>query len=167
MIGRAALPALLSVKVCGVLELSTVTPAKSAFAGVNVACGSAAVMPTPAKVDVCVPMESTTARFAEKLPEPDGENVTEMVHDVFAASEELQLFALTAKLPAFAPPRTTDVIGSGALPAFVSVKICAALVVPTVLGPKLTLEGVSEACGVDACVPVQVNPTLCSGRGEG
>ena len=101
------------------------------------------------------------------MPGADGEKVTEMVHDLLAASEEPQLFALTAKLAAFAPPRATDVIDSAALPALVRVKICAGLVVAVVTLPKLELAGVSKACGAAADVPVQVRATLCGGRGEG
>jgi hypothetical protein len=94
------------------------------------------VAPVPLSVTPCgVPAAlSEMVTLAERLPVADGANVTEIVHVAFAAS----VAGLTghvfvcAKSPAFAPVIPTVETSRGALPLFLSVVVCAALVVPVV-----------------------------------
>jgi hypothetical protein len=62
------------------------------------------------------------------------------------------------KSPAFVPARPTLLIDSGAVPVFVTVTLCGALVVPTPWDPKLTVDG--DTCTAGA-VPVPLSATAC------
>jgi hypothetical protein len=71
-----------------------------------------------------------------------------------------QVLAAIAKAEALVPPIVIDVIGRDAVPALANVKVCDALVDPTVTLPKDALEGVSAAWGAAAAVPAPVNVAL-------
>ena len=67
---------------------------------------------------------------AVRLPLPEGLNVTLIVHFPPAATELLQVL-VCAKSLAFVPVTVRLLIVNAALPPFVSVTLCAALVAPT------------------------------------
>ena len=129
--------------------------------GVAVTPKSTAAVAVPDNALVCVPTESTTDNVAESGPGAAGEKLTMMVQDAPAASEVVQLFVPMAKLEALSPPSDTELIGKAALPALLSVKVCAALVAPTVTVAKLAVAAVREACGVAEATPVQLSATVC------
>jgi hypothetical protein len=66
----------------------------------------------------------------------------------------------------FAPVMETEVRGSAAVPAFLSVKFFAVLVVPTVTLPKSALDGVSAALGEAAGEPVPVTVATAGDLGS-
>jgi hypothetical protein len=72
-------------------------------------------------------------RFADRLPDALGENVTEMVHEAPTASVlgPDGHVVVSAKSDAFVPPTAMFVRVKAAVPAFVSVTDCAGLVDPT------------------------------------
>src|SRR5262245_50594065 len=79
------------------------------------------------------PASSLTVIPALRVPFTMGENVT-LIAQLAPAASVLGLrgqVSASAKSLAFTPLRATVVIVSGAVPLFVSVIVCAALVVPT------------------------------------
>jgi hypothetical protein len=126
-----------------------------------------AAAPVPDSALVCVPTESTTVSVAEAAPGAVGVNVTAMVHEAPAASEAAQVFAPIWKLAALPPANDIEVIGSGALPALVSVNVCDVLVAPTVTVAKSAVAATNAACGAAATAPVQLSATVCCGWGDG
>lgn len=145
VIGRGAVPALASVKVCDVLVDPTVTLPKDALDGVSTACGASAPAPVPVNAALCVPTESIAASVADALPTAAGVKVTPILHEPPALRVLLQLLAAILKSEALVPLIAIEVIGRGAVPVFASVKVCDALVDPTVMLPKDALAGVSAA----------------------
>jgi hypothetical protein len=106
---------------------------------------------------------SEIVTLAERPPVADGANVTEIVQVAFAASvagPTGHVF-VCAKSPAFAPEIPTLETRKGALPLFLSVAVCAALVVLVVWEPKESVVGVRVTAGA-AAVPLPVSPTLCA-----
>src|ERR1700685_230208 len=86
-----------------------------------------------------------------------GVKVVVMVHDTFAATDVPQLF-VWAKSPAFAPVRVMLERFSVAAPAFVSVTLCAALVVPTGLAANTRFAADKSTIGA---APVPASATVC------
>ena len=129
---------------------------------------SAGTVPVPVSALVCGDPAalSATDSVAPKLPAPEGVNVTAIVQFAPAASADPQA-DVSAKALAFAPPSVTPEIASGALPEFVSVNVCAVLVVPAVKLPKFAVAGVSVAAGAAGTAPLQLNATDNCGSGEG
>src|SRR3954462_10306402 len=87
--------------------------------------------------------------LAARAPVALGVNVTEIEHDPPAANV-LGLsghVVVLAKSEAFAPVTAVLVIVSGALPVFVSVAACAALVVPTACDGNVRPAGLSVTWG--------------------
>ena len=89
------------------------------------------------------------------MPDAVGENVTLMAQFPPTATELPQL-SVSAKSPLV----EIVVIAKAAEPVFVSVTVCAALVVPTVWLAKVSEAGERLAVVVDA-VPVPVRPAVC------
>jgi hypothetical protein len=104
---------------------------------------------------------SAIETLADRPPEAEGENVAEIVQFALAASVAgLSGHVLVwAKSPAFVPVTPMLVIVNGALPEFVSVVDCPALVVPAACEPKPRLLGTRVTLGA-AATPVPVNATL-------
>ena len=75
--------------------------------------------------------------------------MTEIVHVAFTASVLGHVF-VCAKSPELVPPIAMLPIVSGAVPLFVSVTDCAALVVPTCRLANVKLEGLRLALGAAA-----------------
>jgi hypothetical protein len=113
------------------------------------------VLPVPLKLADCgLPAAlSVTLSVPVRVPVVVGVNVTWMAQLRLAARLLPQLL-VCAKSPLAA----MFVIVSGPVPVFVSVTVCAGLVVPTPCGPNVKLVGERLAPGV---VPVPLNPTDC------
>jgi hypothetical protein len=171
VIAKAALPVFMRVAVCAALLLPVATEPKVSVAGVSVAAGAVTTaVPEPLMLEVCVPTLSTTLSDAEALPAAVGLKETLMVQEAPAASELPQLFMPIEKAAAFVPVIAMDVIGRAALPALARVKVCDELALPTFTLPKLTVVGVSAACGAAIGVvafPSQLKAVDCCGIGEG
>src|SRR5256884_521796 len=119
---------------------------------------SAAMLePAPVRLTVCgVPEVSSVARrLPVRVPDAVGENVPLMAQFPPTATELPQL-SVSAKSPLV----EIVVIAKAAEPVFVSVTVCAALVVPTVWLAKVSEAGERLAVVVDA-VPVPVRPAVC------
>jgi len=85
--------------------------------------------------------------------------VTLIVQVALTASDVGQSF-VWPKSPAFGPVRATLVTVSGAVPVFLSVDVCGALVVPTRSDPNARLAGVSVTTGAGVTpVPLSVTPS--------
>jgi hypothetical protein len=118
-------------------------------AGERLAAGP--VTPTPWRAADTVPPAALVARV--KVPEAGpleaAVNLTETEQFAPAARGEAQVFALMAK--------GAEIVGAakvrGPLPAFVSVRVCAALVAADTTGPKLRSAGASVGAGIVAPFP--------------
>jgi hypothetical protein len=131
---------------------------KSAFAG--------GAVPVPARELVCGEPAalSATLRVAVAELTAVGVNVIDVVQEEPAARVVPQVLVPILKEEAFAPLMPIDVIDSGALPGFVSVKVWAALLVPVVTLLKLVDAGVRAAMGAAGgadATPVPVNVEVC------
>src|SRR5437667_12525333 len=119
---------------------------------------SAAMLePAPVRLTVCGLPEvlSVARRLPVRVPDAVGENVTLMAQ-VPPTATELPQLSVSAKSPLV----EIVVIAKAAEPVFVSVTVCAALVVPTVWLAKVSEAGERLAVVVDA-VPVPVRPAVC------
>src|SRR5438105_3382098 len=99
--------------------------------------------------------------LAARDPEAPGVNVTEIEQDAPAAIV-LGLsghVVVLAKSEAFAPVTAVLVIVSGALPVFVSVAACAALVVPTACEGNVRLAGLSVTWGAGGGEEIPARPS--------
>jgi len=116
------------------------------------------VVPVPETATVCgLPAApSVIVMAAERLPVAEGVKVTLIVQLAPAATLNPQVL-VWAKLLALVPDTVMLVMLKSAVPVFVSVTVCAALLVPTVSFPKATLEG--ETLTADA-VPVPERVTV-------
>jgi hypothetical protein len=153
VIGRAALPALVSVAViAAAVVLTTVDGNESVV--VSAACGA---VPVPERVAIWVAGVALSVTVTVPLrttPEP-GVKVTMMEQDPRAATEAPQLLVWVKPAPA----ATMLVMVSEAAPGFERVRVWVAALVPTGVGAKVRLE-VRTACGVGAGVPVPVRATV-------
>jgi hypothetical protein len=89
-------------------------------------------VPDPLKVTVCGLLGATSAKFSEalRLPAADGVNVTLTVQAPLGMTvAPVQVSALLAKSVAFVPPIVTSKMLRLAVPVFVTVTLCAALLV--------------------------------------
>jgi hypothetical protein len=100
--------------------------------------------------------------LAVRLPAAVGAKETETVHVAFTASIDglVGQLLVCVKSGAFVPVTEISVIVSGPVPVFLTVDVCAALLVPTCCEPKVRLAGVSVTAGAGAA-PVPVSDTLC------
>jgi hypothetical protein len=102
---------------------------------------------------------SAIESVAAKLAAEAGVKVTEMVQ-VAPAANELPQVLVCAKSVGLAPVMVMPVIESAALPVFISVAVCTAVVDPTV-SLKVSIRGVSDAPGSGAAVPVPFSVVAC------
>jgi hypothetical protein len=119
---------------------------------------SAAVLElVPVRLTVCglAAVLSVTLKLPVRVPDAVGENVTLMTQFPPTAREPPQLL-VSAKSPLV----EIVVIAKAAEPVFVSVTVCAALVVPTFWLAKVSETGERLAVVVDG-VAVPVRPTVC------
>jgi hypothetical protein len=89
-----------------------------------------------------------------------GEKVTEMEQLAPGARVAVQVL-VWENAAGLAPASEMPEMLSGALPGFVRVSFCEALVVATVWLAKARLAGVRTACGTSAAVPVPVRVADC------
>jgi ribose/xylose/arabinose/galactoside ABC-type transport system permease subunit len=113
-------------------------------------------VPVPLSETVCGEPEalSATLSVAVKLEADAGVKVTLMEQLALAANDAPQLL-VCAKFDGFAPVIEMLLMVSGAVPVFANIAVCATLVVPLVEA-KLSVPGVSDACGAVACVTLKV-----------
>jgi len=106
------------------------------------------------------PASSATNKFAVRCPGAIGLNTTEIVQLAETATGAAQLL-VKLKSPGFGPPSETPERCSVALPVLVTVTVCAALDVPSVVvendGP---LDGENVIAGA-AATPVPLSARLC------
>ena len=111
--------------------------------------GAAVACPVPLRATFCglFAALSVIATLALRVPTAVGVKVTLMVQEAFRPKVTGQLF-VSEKSPAFAPLRAMLLMFSVALPAFVRITLCAALVVPTTAALKFRLFGLKLASGM-------------------
>ena len=106
------------------------------------------------------PASSTTLMFAVRAPKSIGANVVEIVHDDPAPSVAGLSGHVLEKVKSaeFGPLAASELIVSGAFPAFVSVDDCDELDDPTNTDPNDKLAGESDTTGAE---PTPLNPNPC------
>src|SRR5579872_320662 len=147
LIVRAEVPLFVRVIVFAVLVVPTFWLPKLRLVGLRLTAG-ASTLPVPLSARFCglsgaLSVKVTLALFVPVAP---GVKVTLMVQDAPLLSVLGQLL-VCAKSPAFVPLRAILLIFKGALPLFLSVTVCGALVVPTTWLPKLKLPGFKLTAG--------------------
>lgn len=159
-IESVALPVFISVVDCAALVVPT-TDEKATVAGENETPGAAGAVPVPLSATVCGEPVALSAieSVAAKLAAETGVKVTETAQLEPAASELPQVL-VSAKSVGLAPVMVMPVIESVAFPVFISVAVCAAVVVPTVVDAKVSVAGASETAGMAATVPVPFSLTV-------
>jgi hypothetical protein len=147
---RVECPELFSVTVCAALVVPIACEAKLKLAGASAAV--AGVIPVPVNETACGDPAALSVTDSVPVREPlaVGLKVTEIPQFAPAASVAPQL-VVAAK----SPEAAIDETASADDPLFVSVTVCAALVVPVVCEAKLRLVGDSVTAGPDA-FPVSV-----------
>jgi hypothetical protein len=145
----APLPVLDTFTDCAALLVPKSSPEKATLLGDTATTGvPEPLLPVPLRETVCVPAPSATLSVAVSPPVMEGVKVTAIVHvPPLAATEALveQVVPLEGivKSPAFVPVNDMLLIVSAELVLFVSVTVCAALVVPTVWPAKARLDGLT------------------------
>jgi hypothetical protein len=154
-------PVFVTVTDCGALVVLSVCETNVKLAGATVTAGVVDA-PVPASVTDCgLPVAlSATLTAAVRAPDAVGLNVTLIVQLALAASEAGH-WLVCAKSPAFAPVTEMPVTVSAALPEFVSVTVCAGLVVFNACEPNVNEVGASVTTGALAAAPVPVSGTVC------
>jgi hypothetical protein len=159
---RLAFPVFVTVTTCTVLVVVTSSPPAATVEGATLATGAAATA-VPVMPSVCgLPAAlSVIDRVADRAPAALGVNVMLITHVAFGATAApfVQVVpAAMAKSAALVPEiAAAAVMFRLALPVFLTVTACAALVVLTVWLVKATAAGVTVATGAAAPVPVRVN----------
>jgi hypothetical protein len=166
VIVKVALPVFVTVKVIGALvTFNAVFGNVTGPVGVIVTAGPAGAVPMPVSVALCgLPFAlSAACRVAVRVPVPPGVNVTATVQVAFAANPApSQVFAESAKSPAFVPVTVNVVMFKAALPLFVIVTVTGVLATPcTVLGNMIGLVGVIVTAGEEAASPLPVSARVC------
>jgi hypothetical protein len=90
-------------------------------------------------------------RLAVRRPVPEGLKVTEIVQEPSTGTLTPQVFDAVKSFGS-EPVSEIDVIVSNVLPVLVSVMVCGALVLPTVLAPKLSLLGTSFTVPLESVI---------------
>src|SRR5579859_7859531 len=152
-----AVPEFLMVTVCAAVVEPTVVAAKLSEVGVSVTAGA---VPVPVRATDCGDPVALSAIESDALnaPAAAGLNSTETVQVAAAASVVPQVVADLMNEVALVPVMVSEVRFSVAVPEFLMVTVCAAVVEPTVVAAKLSEVGVSVTAGA---VPVPVRATDC------
>ena len=158
LILTADVPPLVRVTVCAALVASIFVAVNARLAGATL---TAAWAPVPESATVCglFPAESLNVRVAVCAPAAEGVNTMLTVQVADPARFAPQLLAEIANSAEFAPPMLTPLIESAALPWFCSVTVCAGLLEPTFIVPKLSVAGVAVAV-IAATVPMPDSGTV-------
>src|SRR5258705_113228 len=96
--------------------------------------------------------------LADFAPTPGGLNVTPIVQVAPAATAAEQLLLAIEKAAVLAPVSVTPLADSDTVPVFLTVIVCAALVVPPAWLPNDRLVGLTDIVG-PAATPVPDRPT--------
>jgi hypothetical protein len=154
---RFALPLFVSVTVCAALVVPTFCDANVRLAGESEAPGP---VPVPDRLTEFGELAAFDATATEPLLAPDavGLNVTDTLQ--VPAGATVPQVVVAAKSPAFVPPTVTPLTTRLALPVFVTVTVCAALVAPIEVEPNVRLAVDSETTGACA-TPVPWSGTVC------
>jgi len=162
---RLAFPVFVTVTTCTVLVVVTSSPPAATVEGATLATGAAATA-VPVMPSVCgLPAAlSVIDRVADRAPAALGVNVMLITHVAFGATAApfVQVVpAAMAKSAALVPEiAAAAVMFRLALPVFLTVTACAALVVLTVWLVNTRAEGATVATGAVA-TPVPVRPIVC------
>lgn len=155
---NAALPVFLTVTVFALLVFPTLRVAKLRLVGVRVTAGAVVEdVPVPVRLTVCGLPLALSVMVIEpvRVPVAVGVNVTLIVQGVLAARE------LGHELEAKSPLITMLEMESVAVPVFVSVTVCDALVVFSNWLPKIRPVGDRVTAGLFGAVPTPVKLTVC------
>lgn len=157
----AALPVLVSVTLCAVAVLPIVVEPNVSWVGERVAPGAPAAAPVPVSDTEVLDGVALWAivNVAFRAPVALGVKVTETLQLADAARllPEVQLLLPIAKS---APAIDVAPSTSAAVPVLVSVTVCAAAVLPTVVEPNVSCVGDALAAGAPAAAPVPESVTL-------
>ena len=105
-----------------------------------------AIAPVPLRATVRgMPAESVIVSVAVRVPAAEGVNVTAMLQVADGAKLAPQVLPEIAKSPAFVPEIEILFTFNATVPAFVNVRVCGELIVPTASTEKERLVGVTEA----------------------
>jgi len=156
-----AVPLLVSVTVCAEVVVVTTVGPNGTLVGESKTAGAAAAVPVPVMVTACGLFAALLVNVseAEAPAAAVGLKVTDRTQ-LLPAPRLLPQGLVRANWLAFAPVSAMLVMLSAASPVFLSVTVCAELVVPTVWFPKLRVVGFRETAGA-AGVPVPVTGILC------
>ncbi len=103
------------------------------------------------------PASSVTVSVAARAPAAEGVKVTGMVQVPAAGMLPVQVLPGSLKSAAFVPEMATEAMFSAAVPVLVSVMVCGALVVPTLVLAKVREVGERDAPETAAGVAVPVS----------
>jgi len=159
---RVAVPEFLTVTTWAAVVDPTVVEAKVRLVGDSVTAGAAAA-PVPVRAAVCGEPVALSAieRLAVRVPVAAGLNSTETVQVAAAASVVPHVVADLRKELASVPVMVSDVSVRVAVPEFLTVTTCAAVVEPTVVEAKVRLVGDNVTAGAAAAAPVPVRAAVC------
>src|SRR5579864_199650 len=134
---NAAVPGLVSVTVCAALGVLTVWLPNARLVGDKLAAGPDAAVPVPVRLTVCGLFAALSVKVIVpvRVPVAVGVNVTLIVQLPPMATRLPQVFVCPKS-----PLGTILEMLSAAVPVFVSVSVCAALVAPTVVPPAPALN---------------------------
>ena len=155
---KGAVPVLLRVEDFAALGVPTVWFAKTRFVALKTTLGAAA--PMPLRVTDCGELGAVLVRttLAPRIPAAVGLNDTEIEHDAPTA-RVLEQVLVNGKSAGFAPVTVTVRFDSVALPVFVIVRVCAALVDAISCCANVSPASLSTAAGIPRPIPVTV--ALC------
>src|SRR6266849_6933226 len=157
-------PELVSATLCGPAEVPCVTVPNATALGLRVTTGlpGGGAWPVPVSGTDCGELGASSAMvtLAVRCPAPSGANVTLMVQEEFGARGALHVLPAKLKSPGLEPLRRTEEMCSVALPALVTVMVCAGLVLPCAVVGNVKLPGISVTAG-RGDTPVPVNGTVC------
>lgn len=149
-------PVLVSDTICSSDVVPIIVVGKAIDAGLKVTVGVEGAVAVPCKLTSWGEPVALSAIESEPVREPAaaGLNSTETVQDAAAASEVPQVVADLTKEVALAPVMVSDVRVTAAVPVFLIVITCAAVVLPTVVEAKVRAAGDSDKVYVLAAAPV-------------
>jgi len=154
---KAAVPEFFTVTTCAAVVIPTTVDANVRLVGDNVTAGA---VPVPVIATVCgEPVAlSATASEAVSVPVVAGLNSTDTAQVAPTASVVVHVFAEIRYELALVPVSVSDVSVNTAVPEFLTVTTCAAVVVPTTVDANVKLVGDNVTAGA---VPVPVIATVC------
>ena len=153
-------PVFVSVTVCALLVPATTTLPKGRLTGLRLTVNAGTPVPDSGALLGLLAALVVNVSAADRTPVAEGVNVTLTAQLSPAARVPPQVFAEMAKSAAFTPVRAMLAIVSVAVPLFVSVTVCAAVVAPITIFPKLRLVGLRLTAGTGGVTPVPDSAAL-------